>query len=116
MKTPTWITPALSGAALGALAVAIVGFGWGGWQTGGGAQAIADRQSAAAIATALTPYCTDRAQSDPLASNVIAELQASNAFGRRAIVEKAGWATPLGSTGPNRDLAQACQLALAASF
>jgi hypothetical protein len=31
------------------------------------------------------------------------------------MVEKAGWATPLGADKPNTALAQACQLALSAA-
>jgi hypothetical protein len=42
----------------------------------------------------------------------MAELAAASNFGRKGVVEKAGWATPLGMDKPNSDLAQACQLAI----
>jgi hypothetical protein len=113
MQIPIWIKPALLGAGAGAVALAIVGFGWGGWVTGGAARDAAAKESAAAIAAALTPYCLNRAESDPMSIQVLAEFKAAAAYNRRGIVEKAGWATPLGAEKPNLALAQACQLALA---
>jgi hypothetical protein len=35
MQSPEWLKPALYGAACGAIALATVGFSWGGWVTGG---------------------------------------------------------------------------------
>ncbi|MDP1730770.1 MAG: hypothetical protein Q8L54_06230 [Devosia sp.] len=116
MQFPVWIKPALLGAGAGAVALAIIGFSWGGWVTGGSASDMAKKQSLAAIAAALTPYCLERSQSDPNAIGVLAELKAASTYGRRAIVEKAGWATPLGMEKPNTELAQACQLALSAAL
>ena len=114
MKLPEWTKPALYGAGVGAVALAIVGFTWGGWVTGGAAKDMAKKESIAAIAAVLTPYCLERSQSDPQSIVLLAELKAASSFNRRAIVEKAGWATPLGMEKPNTDLAQACQLALSA--
>jgi pimeloyl-ACP methyl ester carboxylesterase len=116
MKLPVWTKPALSGAAVGAVALAIVGFSWGGWTTQGAAQDLARKEAVAAIAAALTPYCIERSKADPNSIQLIAELKAASSFNRRGIVEKAGWATPLGAEKPDRELAQACQLALSASL
>jgi hypothetical protein len=96
MQNITWLRPGLWGAVCGAAALAIVGFSWGGW----------------VIAAALTPYCLDRAKSDPASAQIMAELNAAGTYGRSDIIKKAGWATPLGTTEPNADLAQACQIAL----
>jgi len=112
MKTPTWIMPSLYGAGVGAIALAIVGFSWGGWTTAGSAEALAKKQSLTAVTAALLPYCLERSAIDPNLVTVMAELSAATSFGKKAIVEKAGWATPLGMEKPNSDLAQACQLAL----
>jgi hypothetical protein len=112
MKTPTWIMPSLYGAGVGAVALAVIGFNWGGWTTTGGAEALAKKQSMTAVTAALLPYCLERSAGDPNAIAVMAELAAASNFGRKAVVEKAGWATPLGMDKPNSDLAQACQLAL----
>ena len=117
MKFPTWLKPALFGAAGGAIALAIVGFSWGGWVTGGSAKDMALKSSNTAVAAALTPYCTERAGgADPTSTTAMTELKAASTYARRAIVEKAGWATPLGAEKPNAELAQACQLKLAEAF
>lgn len=116
MNIPVWLKPALGGAALGAAALAFVGFSYGGWVTGGSASALAKKEAMAAIAAVLTPYCLERSQSDPNSIQLLADLKAASTYNRRAIIEKAGWATPLGMEKPNTDLAQACQQALSASF
>ena len=115
MKLPVWTKPATYGAVAGAVVLAAVGFTWGGWTTAGAAQDLAKKESVAAITAALIPYCLERAASDPNTVVLMAELDAAPGFNRRAMVEKAGWATPLGAEGPNKDLAQACQLALTAA-
>ena len=112
MNIPEWTKPALVGAGAGAIALAIVGFSWGGWMTTATATKMADKGSTAAVATALTPYCLQNAKSDPMASSVMAELKTANSYKRRGIVEKAGWATPLGEEKPDRDLAETCLDAL----
>ncbi|QDZ11575.1 hypothetical protein [Devosia ginsengisoli] len=114
MNLPDWTKPALYGAGVGAIALAVFGFAWGGWVTGGSARDLAAKQSAADVVSALTPYCVQRSLDDPNAAAVLVEFNAANASSRRAILEKAGWATPLGSEVPNRGLAQSCQLALQA--
>ena len=40
MTTPEWLKPGLVGAGVGAVALAAVGFGWGGWVTGGAAESM----------------------------------------------------------------------------
>ena len=112
MLDMTWLRPGLWGAACGAAALAIVGFTWGGWVTNGSAQKAAGIERTSAIAAALTPYCLERAKSDPASAEILAALKAAGTYGRSDVIKKAGWATPLGSTEPNVDLAQACQIAL----
>jgi len=112
MQNIAWLRPGLWGAVCGAAALAIVGFGWGGWVTSGSAQKAAGIERTSAIVAALTPYCLDRAKSDPASAQIMAELNAAGTYGRSDIIKKAGWATPLGTTEPNADLAQACQIAL----
>ncbi len=114
MHLPEWTGPALYGAAAGAIALAVVGFSWGGWVTGGTAQKLADDSAKAAVASAMTPYCVASSKSDPRSLEVLAELKAAQGYNRRGVIEKAGWATPLGSDKPNTELAKACDTALAA--
>jgi hypothetical protein len=115
MQIPVWTKPAFYGAATGAIVLAIVGFTWGGWVTGGSAKEIAAKQSAADLVVALTPYCVERSRTDANAATVLAELTAASGSAKRTVIEKSGWATPLGTKKPNRELAQACQLVLGAA-
>jgi hypothetical protein len=112
MKSPAWLSPALYGAVAGALAVAIVGFTWGGWVTGSTAMKMSTEAVDIAVVSSLTPYCLAQSKVDPNASVILADLQAAKSYNRRDIIEKAGWATPLGEEKPNRDLAVACVNAL----
>jgi dienelactone hydrolase len=112
MEKFVWLRPALVGAVCGAAALAVLGFSWGGWVTAGSAKKSAGIERTSAIAAALTPYCLERAKADPASLQVMAELKSASSYSRSDIIKKAGWATPLGSTEPNSDLAQACQIAL----
>jgi len=112
MQIPESTKPALLGACAGAIALAIVGFNWGGWMTTTSAADMSSEESKAAVAMVLTPYCVRKSETDPLSASVLAELKDAKGYKRRGIVEKAGWATPLGSEKPDRDLAEACQIAL----
>lgn len=113
MQLPNWIKPALMGAGAGAVILAIVGFSWGGWVTGGSAQELAETQSSEAVAAALTPYCVLKAQSDPNRVAVMKELEDARSYQRQSIVLDAGWATPLGvEASPNAALAKSCLTAL----
>jgi alpha/beta superfamily hydrolase len=109
-----WVPPALFGAGTGALALAIVGFSWGGWVTASGAQRMSSDAAAIAVAASLTPYCLERSKSDPLSAGILADIKIARAFQRAGLVEQAGWATPLGEERPNRQLAAACGQALTA--
>jgi hypothetical protein len=42
-------------------------------------------------------------------------MKAASSYQRSGIVEKAGWATPLGAEKPNSDVAKACGTALSAT-
>ena len=114
MQIPSSTKPALYGAVVGAAALAILGFTWGGWVTGGTAKKLADSAAATSVAAIMTPYCLERSTSDPRSLEIIAELKTAQGYNRRGVVEKAGWATPLGADTPNKELALACEVALAA--
>lgn len=112
MQIPEWTKPALMGAGVGAIALAIVGFNWGGWVTGGSASKMSSKESIVAVASALTPYCVQNSQNDPKSTDVMAELEKASSYQRRGIIEKAGWATPLGAEKPDKALAESCQIEL----
>lgn len=112
MQIPKWTKPALWGAGAGAIALAVVGFSWGGWVTGGTAAEMVSKQSQTAVAAALTPYCVQRSKVDPNAAQVLAEFANASSYQKRQAIEKSGWATPMGAEQPNRELASACSQAL----
>lgn len=113
MQSREWIKPAGYGAAGGALALAIIGFTAGGWVTGGTATKMAENSDTNAVVTVMTPYCVAQSKSAPNSVEVLAALKSANSYDRRSIIEKAGWATPLGNTTPNTALAVSCNSALA---
>ena len=112
MKLPDWTKPALAGAGTGAVVLAFLGFTLGGWLTGGSAQEMADKQTQTAVAAALTPYCVLKSRTDPDRVSVQEELDTSASYQHQAIIEKAGWATPLGEDTPNHELARSCLKAM----
>lgn len=116
MNTPEWLKPALLGAAGGAFALAVVGFSWGGWQTGGGADKMAAEHARHEVVAALVPICIEQSKQDPKARETLALLKETSSYQRSAMVMDAGWATMPGSEDPNRSVASACMDQLAAQF
>ena len=108
MELPKWTEPALCGAGVGAIALAIIGFNWGGWVTGGTAAEMDEKSSRSAVAEALTPYCLALSVSDPSSIDIMKKLNDATSYKKRGILEKAGWATPLGTSKPNRALVDSC--------
>ena len=58
---------------------------------------MSEKSSIAAVAEALTPYCLAASEADPLAAGVMAELEKASGYNKRSILEKSGWAIPLGA-------------------
>jgi len=105
----TAVKPALWGAASGAVALAIMGFGWGSWVTGGTAETLAKNSAATAVVAALPPICVEKSQQAADASANLAEMKkAAYAWDQSKFVEKGGWATMPGSTEPKSAVAKAC--------
>ena len=113
-ELPAQTTPFLWGAAAGAVALAFVGFNWGGWVTGGTAEKLAGARADAAIVSSLTPICVARFRaSDKAPANFAALKEIKISWEQADYVGKGGWATMPGSTGePNREVATACAEAL----
>lgn len=112
MTTPEWLKPGINGALLGAAFVGIVGFSWGGWMTGGGAEELANKLAEEEVIAALVPVCLDMSRADNERIAKLATIREASSFKRRDAVMETGWSTMPGSDGPNRDLAQACLAAL----
>jgi hypothetical protein len=106
-------SPFLWGAASGAIALAIVGFAWGGWVTGGTAEKLAGARAEKATLASLVPICVAQFQRSPEAQSSLAALRKVTSWEQGGFVMSGGWATMPGSTGePNRDVAAACAEAL----
>jgi hypothetical protein len=112
-KLPVETTPFLWGAAAGAITLAVVGFNWGGWVTGGTAEKAAASHAELALVSALTPICVSQFQASPKAQASLAALKETKSWERGDYVSERGWATMPGSTAkPNRQVATACAEAL----
>jgi hypothetical protein len=78
MQAPAWLKPGLYGSACGAVALAVVGFSWGGWVTGGTARRMAADQSQTDEVSALTSICLDQSKRDPQLTERVALLKAAS--------------------------------------
>ena len=108
MQIPAWLKPALWGAAVGAAAMATVGFSQLGWQTQNSADQMAQERADTAVVAALVPFCVAKAEHDP-DHVTLAKFQAEeSSFSRTDLVQQAGWATVGGRTAPDTGLARAC--------
>ncbi len=116
MNIPEWLKPGLKGAAVGAAALAIVGFTLGGWVTGGTAKEMAADQAKLEVIAALVPICIQQSSQDPQVVETLAQLKDASSYQRSGMLMNAGWATMPGSSEPNRNVAKACIKVLAAQF
>ena len=113
MKFSMKLTPKMEsmlwGAVGGAAALAIIGFTFGGWVTGGSA----DKRASSAVVLALAPVCLDQFQRTSNSVIHLTELKRTPSYDRGSFVEKAGWATMPGSTAPSSGVAKACAALIA---
>jgi hypothetical protein len=108
MQAPDWLKPGLYGAACGAVALAIVGFSWGGWVTGATARAMATDQSRTDVVAALSLICVDQSKRDPQLAERVAAIKAASSWERGGIVMKNGWATMPGAVEADSQVAKVC--------
>ncbi len=115
MKMSAQVKPAAWGAIGGAVALAIIGFSWGGWVTGGSAVQAATQSAKSAVVAALAPICVTQFHGEMDATAKLAELKALSSYKQPDYVEKGGWATMPGSKDPVRGVASACAEMLTAA-
>lgn len=110
MQIPEWVTPGLWGAAAGAAAIAIVGFGTGLVITSSNARDMAERQAEKAVISSLTPICVAqfKKEKEPERTALLASLQKEDYWERPEFVEKHGWATMPGASEPTDEIAATC--------
>jgi hypothetical protein len=108
MKIPTWLKPAIWGAAAGAIAVSFIGFSQLGWTTSGTAEQLAQARADTAVVAALVPFCVAKAQQDPDKAAFTKFYAETSPYSRNDIVMKAGWATVGNAQSPDNALARSC--------
>jgi hypothetical protein len=108
MEIPSSIKPGLWGAAVGAIAMSIIGFSYLGWTTTSTSEKLAQDTANTAVVSALVPFCVLKAQADPNLT-ILTKFQAEqSSYSRSDIVMKAGWASFDGKNTENDALARAC--------
>ena len=108
MKLPAETTPFLWGAAAGAVALAILGFNWGGWVTGGTSDKRVASASQEAVVGVLAPICVSLFQAQGDASAKLGELVKTSSWERGRVIERSGFAQMPGSKKADSDVARAC--------
>ena len=101
MNTPEWLRPGLSGVAIGAVGLAIIGFTWGGWMTANTAAQTASSQSHAAVVNALLPLCIEASKQDPQLAAKLVSLKSAMFFerGNTALTEVKAYFDGLAALG-----------------
>ncbi len=92
----------------GAIVLAIIGFGWGGWVTGGIAQGMAEEMAEDAVVNRLAPFCVTQFNQDSEKDQKLKKLKETNAWNRGDYIEKQGWATMPGEEKPDSKVADEC--------
>lgn len=114
MNIPTWIKPAAYGAVAGGVVVAIVGFAWGGWVTGGSAQASAAAAADASRTDLAAAICVQNFMAEEGARERLAELkELPRATAQRDYIEGGNWAIMPGNDAALRPAATLCARMLA---
>ena len=116
MNFPEWVRPAVLGASAGAIALAVGGFTWGGWMTGGDAEEMASDMARKEVVAALAPICVEQSKADPMVSTTMMEIKEANSYKRRDMIMEAGWATMPGTQEADRYVAAACLEELEQTF
>src|SRR5690348_9487051 len=114
MQTPEWLKPGLYGAACGAAALAVIGFSWGGWVTGGTARTMGADRSKAGVVAALSLICVDHSKHEPQLAECMAAIKAASFWNRADLVMKNGWGTMPGTAEGNSQVAKDCADKIAA--
>jgi len=92
------------GAIGGAIVIAVIGFKWGGWVTGGTAQIMVGE----AVVDRLALIYVEQFNQDSQKDQKLEELKKTDSWERDTYVKKQGWATMLGEKESNREVADKC--------
>jgi len=98
-----------------AVATVVVGFGWGGWVTGGDAAAMESKAAAGASANLAAMVCVAQFHRDPDAAMQLVALGKLDRWERGDFIKKGAWATLPGMTDSVSGAADLCAETLTAS-
>jgi hypothetical protein len=108
MQVPSELKPALMGAVGGAIALAILGFTWGGWITAGSAEMLAKKHASEAVIAALAPICVANFRLDKDSGAQLVELKKVRSWEQASFVDKGGWAKMPGIKSADSAMARTC--------
>ena len=96
-----------------AIATMIIGFGWGGWVTGGGSRTMATAAAQEAHTQLASAICVQRFMAAPDSAARLVELKAiPEIYKKRQFIEAGGWATMPGQTAADSRGAEGCAATL----
>ena len=102
------------GCAAAAIATMVIGFGWGGWVTGGTSRTMATTAADTARSELASAICVERFMAAPDSAARLVDLKAiPDSYKKREFVEAGGWATMPGQKTADRRGAEGCAAALA---
>jgi hypothetical protein len=108
-------TKLVAGSAIGgAILLAVVGFNWGGWMTGGAAEAMAKETAADAVAERLGSICVAQFNADSTRDQKLKEMKQKDSWDQSRYIETQRWAIMPGEDKPDSRVADACARQLAA--
>ena len=102
------ITLGLWGAVGGAIVLAIIGFVWGGWVTGGTAQEMAEQKAENAVVDRLVPICVEQFNQVSEKDQRLKELKKIDSWKRSDYVDKQAWGTMPGEKEPDSKVSEKC--------
>ena len=90
-------------------ATLVVGFGWGGWVTGGTARAMADDAAAEGRGQLAAAICAESFMTaSDAAVQLVALKEIDSSYQQRRFVQDGGWAVMPGSDSPDRRAVELC--------
>jgi hypothetical protein len=92
----------------GAAVLALIGFNYGGWVTGGTAAAMAKEIAADAVADRLGEICVAQFDRDSEKGEKLKEMKGKAPWDKGRYIEKQSWAIMPGDDKPDSKVADAC--------
>jgi hypothetical protein len=102
------LTRLIQGAIAGCLATAFIGFNWGGWTLESTSRQNTEKSTSTALVAVLAPICADKFRGATDVTINMAEFKKVSSWMQDSFIQKGGWATFPGMSGPDIAVAQAC--------